>query len=121
MKILTFGYRYKRDAPVGADIVFDARCLKEDPAEKTKLGPLTGKDKAVEEYLCGLPDVELFTRATTYAVQSCPSGTVVAVACHSGRHRSVFIAEAVGRVLGIPVEHLDMLRSPTEDCAPDIV
>jgi len=122
MRLITFGYRYKRDAPIGADIVFDARCLLEDPAEKEELANFTGRDLPVIQYLNGLPDVQNFVVAAVGgAAPFSAKPFVVAVACHSGRHRSVYIAERVAKILGVEVEHLDMTRVPCEDFAPDCV
>lgn len=121
MKVVTFGYRYKRDKPVGADVVLDARCLKEDPAEKETLGKLTGLDDQVIKYLRDLPDVQRFTRAAISVGYEVPAKGTMAIACHSGRHRSVFVAEQLAKVLRCRVEHLDIDREPTEDNAPDFV
>ena len=124
MLIKTFGYRYSHPTTLGADVVFDARCLREDPAEKASLGPLTGQDPDVRDYLSNLEDVQKFVDAAVWAVNS--GLPVVAIGCHSGRHRSVYIAEELAKEakgMGIlcEVEHLDMLRQPTEDLAPDVI
>ena len=127
MKIVTFGYRFKRDKPIGADVVFDARCLQEDPAEKTTLGHLTGLAKEVEDYLSNLVDVQMFAAAVASVGYHVELATI-AVGCHSGRHRSVFIAERAANLLRqinpneeITVEHLDIDRDPVQDLAPDYV
>lgn len=120
LKVLSFGYRYPRTAPVGADVVMDARCLCEDPAEKTDLRTLTGLDPACKDFLSKLPDVQRFINAAIGAAGD-PSVNVLAVACHSGRHRSVYIAERLGAYFGCPVEHLDMLRTPDADIAPNYI
>lgn len=123
MTIKTFGYRYVRPAPIGADIVFDARCLHEDPAEKKTLSGLTGEDAPVIAYLSTLPDVQLFVSAMTAALKG-STCDVAAVACHSGRHRSVYIADTVAKAIGATVVHLDMNRprpNPADDHEPDYV
>lgn len=134
MRIQTFGYRYGSPNLKDCDMVFDARCLAEDPAEKASLGHLTGQDKAVQDYLAGLPDVQRFIAGVFGAMDGAHGWVAVkergfqniAVACHSGRHRSVYIAEQVAdrlRQVGVTVtvEHLDMDRKPDEDLAPDFI
>lgn len=120
MKIITFGYRYPRTEPVGAVVILDARCLKEDPAEKTELGPLTGLDEKVRLYLTELPDVQKFVNAATLSTTDLERQDTIAIACHSGRHRSVYIAEEVAKRIGASTEHLDIDRpAGGPDDAPD--
>lgn len=127
MRIVTFGYRYKRQTPLGADIVLDARCLKEDPAQKqVVLRALTGKDDIVRAYLDGLPDVQTFVHAAIMMVKATVMLNAIAIGCHSGRHRSVYVAESLYNYLtsqGFVCElvHLDMDRLEGEDNAPDFV
>lgn len=117
-RVLTFGYRYPRPSPIGAALVLDARCLI-DPAEKRDLGTLTGFDVAVREYLGGMPDVQRFIAAGVAAARA--GVPCLAVGCHSGRHRSVYIAERIAETLGVTAEHLDILRVPDADIAPDYI
>jgi UPF0042 nucleotide-binding protein len=129
MKIVTFGYRYPRPAAlaVPADVLLDARVLAEDPAEKAGIGKYTGLDAPVRDYLAGLPDVHRFIMSAIPAALALPDGGTFAVACHSGRHRSVYIAEVVARALRetgrhATVEHLDIDRAAGgPDDAPDTV
>lgn len=120
LKVVTFGYRYPRTSPLGAEIVLDARCLCEDPAEKTDLHALTGLDPEVRQYLQALPDVQRFVNAGIAAATD-PAVSYLAVGCHSGRHRSVYIAERIAEYFHVTAEHLDMLRVPDADDAPDFV
>lgn len=125
MKFVTFGYRYKREAPVGANVVLDLRCLSEDPAQHEAIHALSGQDAAVVQYLDSLPDVERFyegAKALSEHFASTAPESVIGVACHSGRHRSVYMAERLAREIpGASVEHLDIHRVPSEDFAPDFV
>lgn len=124
MTIISFGYRYLRSAPIGADIVFDARCLKEDPAEHDKLHALSGLDADVQNYLASLEDVQKFLDVATagaFAVSS-DASTTIAIACHSGRHRSVYLVDQLGKLFPhATVSHLDIDRDHNEDHAPDFV
>lgn len=125
MRVLSFGYRYPRTDSIGADIVLDARCLKEDPAQHEALHALSGLDEPVRDYLQSLPDVQAFMGAgyqAANALDGWKDGAVLAVGCHSGRHRSVYIASVIAERMGVKAEHLDMDRPvPTVDDAPDFV
>jgi UPF0042 nucleotide-binding protein len=126
MNIITFGYRYPRATPIDTDMVLDARCLKEDPAEKEQLGHLTGLDEQVQKYLQALPDVQHFINAGKWVVTSLSTqmkSPTLAVACHSGRHRSVYIAEQIAKgFVNAQVQHLDIDRpAGGPDLAPDVI
>ena len=102
--VLSFGY--KHGIPLEADLMFDARCLP-NPHFVPALRPLTGRDRAVRDYLGAAEATGLFIDKTAdllrflipqYAAEG-KSYLTVAVGCTGGRHRSVMVAEAFRRRL----------------------
>ena len=98
--VLSFGY--KHGIPLEADLMFDVRFLP-NPYFVPALRPLTGRDRAVQEYLCAAEATGLFIEKTAdllrflipqYAAEG-KSYLTVAVGCTGGRHRSVAVAEAL--------------------------
>ena len=97
-------FGFKHGIPVAADLVFDVRCLP-NPYYDPNLRPLTGKDKPVAAFLQERPDVqsmiadiENFIRKwlPAYLAQNRHYLTV-AIGCTGGQHRSVFVADELGR------------------------
>ncbi|HWS39937.1 MAG TPA: RNase adapter RapZ, partial [Arenimonas sp.] len=104
ISILFESFAYKKGVPSDADFVFDMRCLP-NPHWQPELRPLSGKDKAVQDFLTAdelvskyqmqvmsfidtwLPRFEAETR----------SYLTIAFGCTGGRHRSVFMAEALAK------------------------
>lgn len=104
VSVLFESFAYKRGLPPDADFVFDARALP-NPHWDPTLKPLSGRDAPVRDYL------ELQTEVREYAekvrsfldewIPRFESGTrsyvTVAFGCSGGRHRSVYLAEAMAR------------------------
>lgn len=102
--ILSFGY--KHGVPLEADLLFDVRFLP-NPHFVSGLRALTGRDRAVQDYLDKVEATGLFLDKTTdllrflipqYASEG-KSYLTVAIGCTGGRHRSVMIAERLRRRL----------------------
>lgn len=98
--LLSFGF--KHGVPPDADLVFDARFLP-NPHFVPALRPQTGKNRSVVAFLKKFPDTgEFLARVASllefllprYATEG-KSYITVAVGCTGGRHRSVFLAEAL--------------------------
>lgn len=104
VQILSFGY--KKGLPRDADLVFDARCLP-NPYWDPALRPLTGRDGPVGEFLAHAPDAaELIDTVGGFLQAWIPrfaerdrSYLTIAFGCTGGRHRSVYVAEAVAKYL----------------------
>ncbi len=102
--VQSFGF--KRGAPTDADLVFDVRFLK-NPHFVANLRPLTGLDPKVSRYVMREPAAKRFLTLTSNLMrfllpQYIAEGKAyltVAIGCTGGRHRSVAIAEALGRLL----------------------
>ena len=98
----SFGYKY--GVPVDADLVFDIRCLP-NPYWVDALRPLTGLDDEVCRYLEADPSVrEMFTDLCRFLERWLPrfeddhrAYMTVAIGCTGGQHRSIYMAEKLGR------------------------
>ena len=102
LSIESFGY--KHGIPLDVDLVFDVRFLP-NPHWDEKLRPLSGLDAPVAEFVLGQPIAEEFIGRVqslfelllpAYRAEG-KSYLTVAIGCTGGRHRSVAIAEELGR------------------------
>ena len=102
--VLSFGFKY--GLPVDSDLVVDVRFLP-NPHWVPDLRPLTGLDPAVAAYVFGNPDAaELLRRYGEVLTLILPGYAregkrylTLSVGCTGGKHRSVAIAEELGRRL----------------------
>ncbi len=98
LQIESFGF--KHGVPRDADFVFDIRCLP-NPHWQQELRPLTGKDKAVADFLAEQPDTNrMFNDISRFIENWIPSFQAdgrsyltVAIGCTGGQHRSVYMTE----------------------------
>jgi UPF0042 nucleotide-binding protein len=106
MVLTALSFGFKHGLPVDADLVFDVRFLP-NPHFVSRLRPLTGRDAAVVRYLERqqltmefLKKVDDLLRfLVPLYVHEGKSYLTVAIGCTGGRHRSVMIAESIGRAL----------------------
>lgn len=104
LQFTSFGF--KHGVPADADFVFDVRCLP-NPYWEPPLRSLTGLDPAVTEYLESFPVVqEMLQQIYSFLERWIPSFEdsgrsylTVAIGCTGGRHRSVYLSEALSRML----------------------
>jgi UPF0042 nucleotide-binding protein len=104
VKLLSFSF--KRGVPSDADLVFDVRFLK-NPHFVPALRPLTGLNAKVAKYVLGEPPAKRFMELAKtmlrfllpHYIAEGKTYLTVAIGCTGGRHRSVAIAEALGRAL----------------------
>ena len=98
--VLSFGY--KHGIPHESDLLFDVRFLPNPYFVKT-LRSLTGRDRAVQEYLEQSRETGIFLDKTTdllrflvpqYSVEG-KSYLTIAIGCTGGKHRSVMISERI--------------------------
>ncbi|HRN62096.1 MAG TPA: RNase adapter RapZ [Luteimonas sp.] len=102
LSLLFESFAYRRGVPADADFVFDARSLP-NPHWDPRLKPLSGRDADVKAYLGDQPDVrEYLAQVTGFLDTWLPrmqsdtrSYVTVAFGCTGGRHRSVYLAEAL--------------------------
>lgn len=120
ISLVSFGYRY--GLPSDADLVFDVRFLP-NPNFVPAYKPLNGKDARVTRYVFSFPQSRQFIqrigRLLTYLLphyaREGKSYLTIAFGCTGGRHRSVAIADAIGRQLRgseyrVKINHRDLLK-----------
>jgi UPF0042 nucleotide-binding protein len=118
--VMSFGFKY--GLPVDADLVVDCRFLP-NPHWDPDLRPLTGRDKAVSDFVLGQPASEPFLQSYIPALQIVLNGyaqenkryATIAVGCTGGKHRSVAMSEEIARRIASPdlsvrVVHRDLGR-----------
>jgi len=118
----SFGFMYS--LPSDCDLVFDMRFLP-NPFWVEELKMYSGKDQEIADYLNGFEDThtflekigDLFDFTIPLYVKEGKSRLSVGIGCTGGRHRSVFIAEAIGKLLqekghNVVVHHRDIDRDP---------
>ena len=102
LSLLFESFAYRRGLPADADFVFDARSLP-NPHWEPRLKPLSGRDQEVRDYFLAQPQVgEYLAHVAGFLDTWLPrmqsntrSYVTVAVGCSGGRHRSVYLAEAL--------------------------
>ncbi|MDR2614879.1 MAG: RNase adapter RapZ [Candidatus Accumulibacter sp.] len=97
-------FGFKRGVPFDADLVFDVRCLP-NPYYEAALRALTGLDQAVVDYLEAAPEVvrmrgDIARFIGDWLPRYASDGRgylTVGIGCTGGQHRSVYLAEWLGR------------------------
>lgn len=120
IRLVSFGFKY--GLPPHADLVFDVRFLP-NPHYVEHLAPLTGDDDQVKDYLWRWPETEEFFAklkdmlefSIPFYVKEGKASLVIAIGCTGGKHRSVVIADELGRAIGskynLAVEHRDIYKN----------
>jgi UPF0042 nucleotide-binding protein len=106
MAIALISFAYPAGLPRQADLVFDARFLR-NPHYDLTLRPLTGLDKRVSAYVMADPDYAAFYNHVWQLLQLVlprfvkegKKYTSIAIGCTGGKHRSVHLIEALSRDL----------------------
>ena len=101
---VSFGF--KHGVPEDADLLFDVRFLP-NPHFVPEFRNKTGKDPAVAEYVRSFPQTTEFMQRVTelmlyllpHYVREGKSYLTIGFGCTGGQHRSVMIAEDVGKQL----------------------
>ncbi len=102
LTLLFQSFAYKYGVPLDTDMVFDVRCLP-NPHYDPKLRPFTGRDPAVVQFCEAdagvqkmLADVRRFVEEWLPCFdRDSRSYLTVAIGCTGGRHRSVYLSEAL--------------------------
>jgi RNase adapter protein RapZ len=111
-------FAYRQGIPPDADLVFDARILP-NPFYEPGLAELTGRDAPVVDYLRAQRETSELVDAINKYLCTTLAGFVadnrarihVAIGCTGGRHRSVYVADAVKALLA---ERARVLRHDRE-------
>jgi RNase adapter protein RapZ len=119
---MSFGYRHGARVPEEADLVFDVRFLP-NPHFVPEFRPLTGRDPRVARYIRSFPQTKEFIHRISdlliyllpHYIHEGKSYLTIGFGCTGGQHRSVMIAEEVGKRLRqaghrVKVVHRDMPR-----------
>lgn len=121
VNLTSFGYKY--GVPIDADLIFDCRFLP-NPHYVDHLRPNTGQNAEVYEYVMKWPETQTFLSKLLDMLnflipmyeKEGKSQLVIGIGCTGGKHRSVAIAEYLGRTLGssdtetVRVSHRDAER-----------
>ena len=123
MEVSVFSFGFKYGMPVEADLMMDVRFLPNpfyDPAMRN----LTGRDRAVADFVLNNPTTEKFLDAWWRLLDVTMPGYVaegkshlsIAVGCTGGQHRSVAIADATAAYLEragyhVSLSHRDLARA----------
>lgn len=121
VSLLSFGFKY--GLPIDVDLVMDVRFLP-NPFYLPELKPLSGQDAPVRDFVLERPVTQSFLlKYTDLLLELLPQYVAegkqhlgIAIGCTGGRHRSVAIAEELGRRLlaahsqgvNIRVQHRDL-------------
>lgn len=104
VNVMSFGFKY--GAPIDADYVFDVRILP-NPHWQEHLRVQTGQDDDIKRYFAKYPEVDAMAADIgDFLLKWLPSflnnnrySVTVAIGCTGGKHRSVYIADEVGKRL----------------------
>ncbi|RJG26491.1 RNase adapter RapZ [Paenibacillus thiaminolyticus] len=121
VNVTSFGFKY--GVPIDADLIFDVRFLP-NPHYVDQLRPHTGQDIEVYDYVMKWPETQTFLSKLLDLLQFLlpqyrkegKSQVVIGIGCTGGKHRSVAVAEYLGRTIGssetevVRVSHRDSER-----------
>lgn len=106
LKLILFSFGFKHGAPVDASFLFDARFLP-NPYWEENLRHLSGQDPEVSSYVVeseqGRQFFDLLKPLLLFVSEQIRAGGKqelrIGIGCTGGRHRSVAVVEALGRIL----------------------
>ena len=106
MRLSVVSFAYRRGLPADSDLVFDVRFL-DNPHYRLALRRLTGRDPKIAAFVAKDPDFTNFFKALTDLLaillprfdDEGKSDVTIGIGCTGGRHRSVYVAEKLGRWL----------------------
>ena len=123
--VLSFGFKY--GMPLDADLVFDVRFLP-NPFYVEALRKKSGTVPATAEYIWKWPITQQFVEKLNGLleflvpnyIKEGKSQLVIAIGCTGGMHRSVFIADRVGRSLkelgyNVTITHRNVRNNDVEE------
>ena len=104
VSVMSFGF--KNGIPTDADLVFDVRCFP-NPFYIDELKNKTGNDKEVRDYVMSFEQTKIFFEKLTdlmcymipLYVEEGKTNITIAIGCTGGKHRSVTIANELGKVI----------------------
>jgi len=131
LKLFVTSFSFRQGLPREADLVFDVRFL-DNPYYDPAMRELTGLDPVVGAHVAADPGYGGFFASLTGLLKPLlprydregKSYLTIAIGCTGGRHRSVYIAEQLGRwlraeALAVTVAHRDITR-PVNPASTDL-
>ncbi|MEM9532532.1 MAG: RNase adapter RapZ [Pseudomonadota bacterium] len=111
--LLVESFAFKRGVPADVDFAFDVRCLP-NPHWEPDLRPLTGLEQPVKSFLAGHDQVNTMVADLCGCLERWlpqfeadqRSYLTVGVGCTGGKHRSVYVAEAIADYFAAQREHV---------------
>lgn len=125
LQVLLLSFGFKHGSPSEADFIFDVRCLP-NPYWEEDLRNLSGQDKQVIDYLAVQPDVLSMVNDIKHFLNNWVprfmkdnrSYLTVGIGCTGGKHRSVYIVDALQKSLtsqfSVQARHRDLSRTQVE-------
>ena len=120
--VSTVSFGFRNGVPEDADLIFDVRFLP-NPHFVPEFRPLTGKDARVARYIRRYPQTKEFLKRINdlliyllpHYIHEGKSYLTIAFGCTGGQHRSVMMAEDIGKHLkaagyDVKIVHRDMPR-----------
>ena len=106
INVVSFGFKY--GIPLDSDLMFDVRFLP-NPFYEPELKSLTGLNREVSDYVLKFDETQEFLRKLEEMVlfllpQYAEEGKmqlVISIGCTGGKHRSVTVAESLGKFLSV--------------------
>jgi RNase adapter protein RapZ len=129
LTLLFESFGFKHGIPLDADLVFDVRCLP-NPYYEIELRPLTGRDASVVTFLEAESEVLRMRDDLTRFIgnwlpayiRDSRNYLTVAIGCTGGQHRSVYLAEWLGREFQkqarVLVRHRELQAGPRSHSCP---
>ncbi|MCL6612497.1 MAG: RNase adapter RapZ [Peptococcaceae bacterium] len=118
--VVSFGYKY--GMPMDSDLVFDVRFMP-NPHYDPGLGPMTGNDREVQDYVMNPPESQEFIRKLfdlidfllPQYIKEGKTSLTIAIGCTGGVHRSVALANKLSDYLNsrgynVRIKHRDINR-----------
>lgn len=104
INIISFGFKY--GIPIECDLVFDVRFIP-NPYYIERMRPQTGKDEEVKDYVLNSSEtieflkklIDMLEFLLPNYIKEGKTQLVIGIGCTGGRHRSVAIADELGKVL----------------------
>jgi len=121
LRLVSFGFKF--GSPVDADLLFDVRFIR-NPHFEPQLSHLPGSSPLIQAYVFAEPEAEEYVRHVQSLLEFClprferegRSYVTIGIGCTGGRHRSVVIADRLGKILSeksglsVDVVHRDVDR-----------
>ena len=126
LTLLFESFGFKHGLPLDAELVFDVRCLP-NPYYEPELRALTGRDQPVIAFLEAEAEVlrmrdDITRFIATWLpcyIRDSRSYLTVGIGCTGGQHRSVYMAEWLGRVFAdqahVLVRHRELSPAPSSE------